>query len=119
MTEEEFERRSKEIDAKNKHKAQIDYLNSKKEYLPKFRLPSTSKIVLLAVFVLCIQIVIFCEKMIVATGDMNGIYTLISVPVTLVPIVISYYSKSAKENTAGGIVYETALAETENEKASG
>lgn len=48
-------------------------------------------------------------------GDMSAMYALISVPVTLVPIVISFYNKSKAENTQFGITYEMAMLEKQQE----
>lgn len=72
---------------------------------------STSKIILFVVFLICIEILIFCEIMMDKYGDMSAMYALISVPVTLVPIVIGYLIKSRAENTSGGITYEIAMLE--------
>lgn len=77
-------------------------------------MPSTSKIALLAVFVLCVEIVAFCEYMMYVTGDIGALYALIGVPAALTPTVVSYYGKSTKENTRGGIVYETAMRNIES-----
>lgn len=48
-------------------------------------------------------------------GDMSAMYALISVPVTLVPIVISYYKKSSIQNSIGGITYDMAMLERQQE----
>lgn len=80
------------------------------KYWPKFVLPSTSKIVLIVAALLCIEILFFCQYMIVITGDTNALYAMVGTLVTFVPIVIGYMVKSTRENTAGGIVYETTMA---------
>lgn len=76
---------------------------------------STSKIVLLVVFIICIEILIFAEIMMNKYGDLSAMYALIGVPTTLVPIIISYYHKSAKENSQFGITYEMAMLEKKHE----
>ena len=76
---------------------------------------STSKIVLLVVFILCIEIVIFSEVMMNKFGDLSAMYALIGVPATLVPTLVSYYHKSAKENSQGGITYDMAMLERQQE----
>ena len=48
-------------------------------------------------------------------GDMSAMYALISVPVTLVPIVLGYLIKSKAENTQHGITYEIAMLEKQQE----
>ena len=75
---------------------------------------STSKIALFIVFVLCIQIILFCEFMMFTTKDISAMYVLIGVPVSLISVVLGYYHKSTAENTVGGIVYDSAMLEYEN-----
>lgn len=76
---------------------------------------STSKVILFVVFLICIEILIFCEVMMDKYGDMSAMYALISVPVTLVPIVLGYLIKSKAENTQHGITYEIAMLEKQQE----
>lgn len=113
ISEKEYDSYLKKIQAKNKSKERL--LNLKKEknkFKPK--LPSTSKLILLGVILLCLEIVIFCEYIILTTYTTDAMYALIGIPATLIPIVWSYYSKSKAENTVGGIVYETAMKEQQN-----
>ena len=79
------------------------------KYLPKMRLPSTSKLLLWTAVLLCVEIIAFCEIAFVMTRDTSFLYALIGVPTTLVPTICSYYHKSKCENTEGGIVFETAM----------
>lgn len=72
---------------------------------------TTSKLLLLAVFLMSIEIIMFCEFMMAKFGDFSSMYALIGVPATLVPTIISYYVKSRAENTVGGITYDTAMLE--------
>lgn len=113
MTEEKFQKELKKIQLKNK---EIEYRNKlkveKNKYKRKFKLPSTSKLVLLVVFIMCVEILAFSQYAMIVTGDTSAMYTLIGVPVTLVPTVISYYWKSKAENTIGGITFETAMQTT-------
>lgn len=89
------------------------------KYWPKFVLPSTSKIVLIVAAVLCVEILFFCQWMIVKTGDTNALYAMVGAIVSLVPVVISYMVKSTRENTKSGIVYETAMAQLKSAQESG
>ncbi len=81
------------------------------KYWPKFVLPSTSKIVLIVAAILCVEILFFCQWMIVKTGDTNALYAMVGVITALSSIVIGYFVKSTKQNTTGGITYETAMAQ--------
>lgn len=80
------------------------------KYWPKFVLPSTSKIVLIVAALLCVEILFFCQYMIVMTGDTNALYAMVGTIATLASIILGYFVKSTKQNTAGGITYETAMA---------
>ena len=79
---------------------------------------STSKIALFVVTLLCIQIILFCEFMMFKTQDISAMYVLIGVPVSLISVVLGYYHKSTAENTVGGIVYDSAMFEYENENSN-
>lgn len=112
MTEEKFQKELKEIQLKNE---KIEYKNKlkaeKNKHKRKFKLPSTSKLVLLVVFLMCIEILIFSQYAMIKLGDISAMYTLIGVPVTLVPVTLGYYWKAKNENTAQGLVYEQTMYE--------
>jgi hypothetical protein len=81
------------------------------KHFPKFMLPSTSKIVLIVSALLCLEILAFCQYMIMITGDTNALYAMVGALFTFMPIVIGYFVKSTKENTKNGVVYETTMAQ--------
>lgn len=85
-------------------------------YWPKLKLPSTSKIVLIVAALLCVEILFFCQWMIVRTGDTNALYAMVGVITALATVVIGYFVKSTKENTSGGLVYESAMAGIQQSK---
>lgn len=119
MTRREFELEKKKLELRNTQILQQQELDKIKY---KYRKPpqkiSTSKLVLFTVFVVCIQILIFSEIAMMKYGDFSALYTLIGVPVTLVPICLGYYIKSSKENTRDGITFEMAMLEKEKELES-
>lgn len=80
--------------------------------------PSTSKMVLWGVIFLCLEIVVFCEWAMVYTCDLSAMYVLVGIPAALAPTIMSYMYKSHKENTAGGIVYDTAMAQLESDDST-
>lgn len=80
------------------------------KYWPKMKLPSTSKIVLIVAALLCVEILFFCQWMIVRTGDTNALYAMVGVITALSTVVIGYFVKSTKENTSGGLIYEATMA---------
>ena len=116
ISEKEFNSRLKKIQEKNKSKERKKMLKEEKaKYKSKRKFPSTSKIVLFAVFLLCIEIVIFSEYAMIVLADASAMYVLIGIPTTLVPTIIAYYHKSRIENTKNGIVYDMAMLEKEQQ----
>ena len=112
MTEQEYKQKEAKIKERNKNITMKRKLHRmKKSRLPKLKKPSTSKIVLFIVFIICIQILLFSEYMAVTTGDTSYMYALIGVPCTLIPTIIAYYAKAGKENMAGGITYDMAMSQ--------
>lgn len=111
MTKSQFD--SKMAKAKRRNES-IEYKRRLREermkYWPKFVLPSTSKIVLIVAALLCVEILFFCQYMIVMTGDTNALYAMVGTIATLASVILGYFVKSTRENTAQGIVYETAMA---------
>lgn len=109
ITDEEYEDRLQKIIQKNQNAKRMRELREKKEYLPKFKMPSTSKILLWVVIFICADLIMFVKKIVVQTGDSSALISLIGILPTIISVALGYYSKSTKENTSGGIVYETAL----------
>ena len=112
ISEKEFNFRMKEIQRENLSKERARKLKEEKQKgKPRRKLLSTSKLILLGMILLCVQIVIFCEYAMMTLYDASSLYVLIGIPAALAPIIWGYYSKSKAENTVGGIVYDTAMAE--------
>lgn len=89
-------------------------VKEKSKYRKKSKKPPTSKLLLVAAFVISLEILIFCEVAYFFNPDPMILTTLIGVPVTVVPIALGYLRKSTAENTANGIVYEMAMAEKDS-----
>lgn len=112
LTEKEFNSELKQIQEENLFKERQRKLKEeKRKGKTQHKLPSTSKLILLGVIILCVEIVIFCEWAMVTLYDASSMYVLIGIPAALAPIIWGYYSKAKAENTANGIVYETAMLE--------
>lgn len=112
LTQEEFEKKLAKVQEKNKQKEYRRLLREeRKKSRPKFKLPSTSKLVLLVVILMCLEIIVFCQYAMLEFGDTSALYTLIGIPAVLVPTIWGYYSKSKAENTVGGITYDMAMLE--------
>lgn len=112
MTKSQFD--SEMAKAKRRNET-IEYRRRLREermkHWPKFVLPSTSKIVLIVAAVLCVEILFFCQYMILLTGDTNALYAMVGTIATLASVVLGYFVKSTRENTKNGITFETAMAE--------
>lgn len=115
MTKSQFDAKLAKIEKRN---AGIEYRRRLREerwkYFPKFVKPTTSKLVLIVAALLCLEIIIFCEYMIVKTGDTNALYAMVGAVVSLASVVLGYFVKSTKENTIGGITFESAMANLGN-----
>lgn len=124
MTSREYELELKKIKAQNR---QIEMKrNLKAAKVKRFNIPrvSTSKLILVAVLLLNLQIIHFVEKAIMTYGDLSALYALIAIPATLVPTVWAYYAKARAENCTGGIIYDSAMEQlrqssSENDEAVG
>lgn len=108
----EYNVKMREIKSQNASKLRWNNLKAEKnKYKKKFRFPSTSKIILVCVLILCFEIVLFSEYAMIKLNDASSIYALIGVPAALAPTIWAYYSKAKAENTSGGITYELAMKE--------
>ncbi len=122
LSKQSYERKLTEIRKRNESIARRRMLKKERtKYAPKLKPPSTSKLLLWTIVILCLEIVGFCEYAFFETRDSSFLYVLAGIPTTLVPTIISYYNKAKCENVTGGIVYETAMAnmETNGEEAVG
>lgn len=119
MTPKEFNRRKATLELRNRdieQRMKLDKIKNKYKK-PSKKLITTSKLIILIVFAICIEILIFVERYSWKYGDSSALYALVGVPVALIPPVISYFSKSKAENTEGGITYEMAMMNAkENEQ---
>lgn len=111
LSKKKYEKQLADIRRDNASKARKRVLQEeRKKYRPKIKLPSTSKMLLWTAVLLCMEILVFCQIAFFMTHDTSFLYVLAGIPATLVPTILGYYSKSKSENTAGGIVFETAVA---------
>ena len=74
-----------------------------------------SKIIFAGVSIMTIAVVIFSCRMMYITGDLSPLaYLIPSVFAELATATGFYYRKAERENTKGGIVYDSAMAEHVN-----
>lgn len=119
MTKNQYDSKLAKLQKRNENIERRRRLREERmKYWPKFIMPSTSKIVLIVAALLCVEILFFCQWMIVKTGDTNCLYAMVGVIMSLASIVLGYFVKSTKQNTVGGITYETAMANMKQIEAS-
>ncbi len=76
--------------------------------------PSESKLALRLVFFYVFEFTLFCQYMMYVTGDTSALSAVFANMFVLVATVLGYYHKAGKENTQGGITYESAMLEKQN-----
>lgn len=119
MTKNQYDSKLAKLQKRNENIERRRRLREERmKYWPKFIMPSTSKIVLIVAALLCVEILFFCQWMIVKTGDTNCLYAMVGVIMSLASIVLGYFVKSTKQNTIGGITYETAMASINQKEVS-
>lgn len=121
ITEEEYKKKLEYLQLVNEHKKRKRELRAEKyKYFPKLRLPSTSKLILAGVFLMCFEVLAFSQYAMIVLGDASALYALIGIPAALIPVCLGYYSKAKAENTVGGIKYDSVVNNsTTNEETVG
>ena len=117
--------REKEV-LERKYKLKQEKREFKKQFLPKI---STSKLLILFLFINCTIIELFTgfvtlksldlTTLTMTNPDFTPLVALIGAVVSEVVGYAVYALKSAKENTAGGITYEAAMRQIDEDKAKG
>ena len=116
MTNREFACERHRLELRNKDIAQkLELEELKNKYKKTRKKPAMSKIILLLVLLFCLEITIFAEVFMWHFADSAALYSLVGIPVALMPVVIAYFHKSKAENTSGGIVYDMAIMGTCNQ----
>ena len=116
MTNQEYEDKLKKIKEKNQQIEMKQKLKAAKVKRFNWKKPNTSKLIVFVVFAISLQILWFSEHMISLTGDTSYMYALIGIPAALIPTILGYYAKASRENQIGGITYDSAMAELNNQQ---
>ncbi|MCC8066904.1 MAG: hypothetical protein LIO94_07360 [Clostridiales bacterium] len=75
--------------------------------------PAWSKAMMILIFAVCIEIIIYSEWVMFTRYDLSALYALIGVPAAMFGVFWTYCEKSKAENTKGGITYDTAMKKME------
>lgn len=84
----------------------------KKKLKPKKEKLSTTKIFVILILINCTVVEIYAMGVMFYFRDLSALYTLITAVVGESITFATYCIKATKENSIGGIVYETALRDT-------
>lgn len=110
LSESKYQEKLKRIQANNASRERKRKLKEEeKKYKLKFRLPSTSK--LMAVYLFIVLNVVLCYSMAAMWyfRDLTYLGVLITDVAAQVLTYFIYAKKSAMENTKNGIIYESAM----------
>lgn len=115
-TQRKYERKLREAEKRGEiRKLKREIKEKEKSYDPPKKKMSASKMYMILMLTIAVEIVVFIEWVTIHTGDTSCLYVLASIPVTtLVPSLLSYFKKSRIENSAGGIVYDAAFRTQDN-----
>lgn len=117
MSEDEFKEKLREIERENETLMRIEKLEKERSRFQKPKKMSASKLALMAMFIIVFEIVVFTEYLMYTTQDLSALYVLIGIPATMIVPLWRYYSKSAIENSRGGITYDVAMAQIQQTQA--
>lgn len=116
MSDVEFEEKLKKVQERNLSIERKKAIRAEQtKYWPKFKKPSTSKIALVVASLLCIEIVLYCQHIILITGDTSALTTMLGVVSAGASVLIGYFIKSKAENSRNGITFEMAMSQLKND----
>jgi len=108
---------------KLRHQKRMDelhYKQKKRQLKSGAKVISCSKVIVTFLVLLIIEVVIYAEIIMWRSEDISSLYALIGGTATAcVAAVIEYLWKTGKENSSGGIVYETAMNSLKRDEPDG
>lgn len=115
MTEEKYNSEMAKIREENKDKAQRHALKLARKDWKERKPITTTKLIAVYLFVVLNAILIYACVAMWHFADLTYLGVLITDIAAQVIVYMLYIIKSTKENTAGGITFETAMYELEND----
>ena len=115
MTEERYNSEMAKIREENKDKAQRQSLREARRNWRERKPITTTKLIAAYLFVVLNVILIYACVAMWHFADLTYLGVLITDIAAQVVVYLLYIIKSTKENTAGGITFETAMHELEND----
>lgn len=89
-------------------------LKKRREYKRQKKRITTSKLAMWFIFWNCAAVELYSMVAMWHFGDLSALYALLGAVVGQSITYISYNNKSCRENSRGGITYETAMSEPTN-----
>lgn len=113
ITQSKFENELAKIKARNKSYERKKLLKDEKnKYRNKIKLPSTTKLVMMYLFILLNTVLIYAMVTMWHFSDLSYLGVLITDIVAQLITFFIYTVKSTKENTVGGITYDLAMKQS-------
>ena len=115
LSQREYDVILKEIQRDNASKERKRKLKEEKnKYKPKFKLPSTTKLMAFYLFAVLNIVLIYAMVVMYKFRDLSYLGVLITDIAAQVLVFFIHALKSKAENTTGGIIYETAIRQMES-----
>ena len=116
MSEQEYKKELERIEIANASKERRQNLKKEKQKFQKhLKLPSTSKLMAVYLFILLNVVLTYAMYTMWVFQDLQYLGVLITDIAAQVITYFVYCKKATVENSAGGIVFEKAMRETEDE----
>ena len=122
MTQQKLEKKLQQWEKKREYIIAKERIKAEKKEIKNKHKPSTSKFLMAFLFINCSIIEIYTMFVIILSmrmgfeADFGPLQMLITAVVAQVIGYAIYSLKASKENSAGGIVYETAIRKMETEE---
>lgn len=122
MTQQKLEKKLQQWEKKREYIIAKEKIKAEKQEIKNKYKPSTSKFLMAFLFINCSIIEIYTMFVIILSmkmgfeADFGPLQMLITAVVAQVIGYAIYSLKASKENSAGGIVYETAIRKIETEE---
>lgn len=114
ISEKEYRKRLKKIEYANKSDERRNALKQARNR-KKIKTPSTTKLITIYLFIVLNIVLLYALIAMWHFENLTYLGTLIADVIGQILVFFIYTIKSTKENTRGGITYETAMAKLQND----
>lgn len=115
ISEREYKQRLKKVEEYNKSLERKEALKNAKRKR-KINLPTTTKLITFYLFIVLNIVLIYSLLAMWHFANLSYLGTVITTIVGQILVYLIYAAKSSKENSVGGIKYETTMAQIKNNK---